>query len=389
VYRLAEGSIEESSLDARALLMTPSPDGLVSPTAPTIEMPAAQAIAALELERAPAAPSGLNSGIFREVVPAPRKHAPPTGMVPLYDFDGASKAPAPEATAPLTTTVVRRRRIEPVSAIFLVLLLGGTIAGGVMKALEPAKQSPFEALSALFSAPAASAHRAQPEAIPEVVVTPPAPPAAAPLAVAAVGSSTKAAPLGELALPTPLPQPKHAAKPVRHAKPAKRSRVAAALPAPASAPVAADEDEAPRMAAGDGSLSVGSSPWTEVYVDGIKLGQTPIVRHALPAGKHELRLINEEKGLDRTLNVEVRAGREAKEYLKLGRGHVRFVVSPSGTVQMNGKTLGTTPLPDMDLYEGAYRFTFFNKETRKAEVREVNVKAGDDLILKVDLRPES
>lgn len=393
VYRLAEGSIEEGTLDARALLTTPSPDGLVSPTAPTIEMPAAQAFAALELERVPASPSGLNSGIFHEVVPATRPQVHPTGMVPLYDFDEASKAPPPEAPAPLATTVVRRRRIEPVSAVFLVLLAGGAIAGGVMKALEPARQSPFEALSSLFSTPAAVAPAPAAEAIPEVVVTPPAP---APLAVAALASPAKAAPaapsaapVSELALPTPLPQPKHGAKPVRHAKPSKRSRVAAALPAPASAPVAADDEEAPRMAAGEGSLSVGSSPWTEVYVDGIKLGQTPIVRHALPAGKHELRLINEDKGLDRTLTVDVRAGREAKEYLKLGRGHVSFRVSPYGTVQMNGKTLGETPLPDMDLYEGSYRFTFFNKETRKAEVREVNVKSGDDLILKVDLRPAS
>ncbi len=43
--------------------------------------------------------------------------------------------------------------------------------------------------------------------------------------------------------------------------------------------------------AGTGTLSVNTRPTARVYIDGVFVDETPLFKHALPAGKHELRLV--------------------------------------------------------------------------------------------------
>ncbi|MFZ5470564.1 MAG: serine/threonine-protein kinase [Myxococcota bacterium] len=54
-----------------------------------------------------------------------------------------------------------------------------------------------------------------------------------------------------------------------------------------------------------GYLTLDTSPWTEVYLNGRKLGDTPLVKAAVPAGKLKLTLKNPEKGLERFIELTV------------------------------------------------------------------------------------
>ena len=58
-----------------------------------------------------------------------------------------------------------------------------------------------------------------------------------------------------------------------------------------------------------GSVEFRIRPYAVVWIDGKRLGQTPLPPHELPAGKHMVQLVNEEQGKHVTLQIEVQAGK--------------------------------------------------------------------------------
>jgi eukaryotic-like serine/threonine-protein kinase len=69
--------------------------------------------------------------------------------------------------------------------------------------------------------------------------------------------------------------------------------------------------EAPK-AAGEpvamGFVTIDTSPWTRVVIDGRVRGTTPLVRAPLPAGTHAVLLENPEQGISRLVSIEVSPG---------------------------------------------------------------------------------
>lgn len=72
-----------------------------------------------------------------------------------------------------------------------------------------------------------------------------------------------------------------------------------------------------RPAAKPGKLSLQTIPWTIVYFGKKSLGETPLANVTLPAGKHRLRLVNEEKKLSTTIEVVIKPGETTTMRLKL------------------------------------------------------------------------
>jgi hypothetical protein len=68
---------------------------------------------------------------------------------------------------------------------------------------------------------------------------------------------------------------------------------------------------------GKGKLTLSTDPWTRVTLKDKVLGDTPLIEVALPAGKHRLKLTNEQAKIDLTIEVEVKAGQTTKKMLKL------------------------------------------------------------------------
>jgi len=59
---------------------------------------------------------------------------------------------------------------------------------------------------------------------------------------------------------------------------------------------------------GYGTLRVNSRPWAQVYVDGRMVGHTPQMALNVPAGEHQVRLVNPMFAMSKTLRLKVRGG---------------------------------------------------------------------------------
>jgi hypothetical protein len=107
----------------------------------------------------------------------------------------------------------------------------------------------------------------------------------------------------------PAPAPKEEAPP-EPKKRGKRARAAAAPRADEEAP-AADDDVTAGMPA-NGYLSVFSTPWARLILDGKDTGRsTPIVRMTVPAGKHHIEL-KTRAGTSVEADAVVSKGKEAR-----------------------------------------------------------------------------
>lgn len=133
----------------------------------------------------------------------------------------------------------------------------------------------------------------------------PAPTATAAVAVTAAPSATPSTP------ETPAPVQTIAARttPVR----------TATRPAPTALPEATVQAVArlgtptPAPVRGTGLVTVTARPWVEVWIDGKKVAdETPLKRHALTAGAHDLRFVNPRAGFDKPFRYQVAADREVE-----------------------------------------------------------------------------
>ncbi|MFW6369265.1 MAG: protein kinase domain-containing protein [Myxococcota bacterium] len=60
-----------------------------------------------------------------------------------------------------------------------------------------------------------------------------------------------------------------------------------------------------------GELRFRVVPWAVVHLDGEEIGMTPLPPRQIPSGRHQVRLVNEQLGVDRTMDVEVVGGETA------------------------------------------------------------------------------
>ena len=85
--------------------------------------------------------------------------------------------------------------------------------------------------------------------------------------------------------PTPVPTPIPTAKPTPKPTPKPSSTRVAVQPRSTPRPT---PPPTPPPEQGDGYLTVSSKPWGIVSVDGVKVGETPVRKHVVPAGMHKI-----------------------------------------------------------------------------------------------------
>jgi serine/threonine-protein kinase len=76
-------------------------------------------------------------------------------------------------------------------------------------------------------------------------------------------------------------------------------------------PGTVDAAPAPRADRRPGYLSIDSQPYATIYVDGKKVGETPLLKLALPPGKRRIRAVRAD-GQEKRLTVEIRPGKLAR-----------------------------------------------------------------------------
>jgi eukaryotic-like serine/threonine-protein kinase len=85
--------------------------------------------------------------------------------------------------------------------------------------------------------------------------------------------------------------------------------VAVAAPAPVVRDAPSKSPAAAPAAVGKGKLTLQTTPWTVVFLGGKRLGETPLLDYPLPAGRHTLRLENNEENVKTSVEIEITAGK--------------------------------------------------------------------------------
>jgi hypothetical protein len=204
---------------------------------------------------------------------------------------------------------------------------------------------------------------------------------AVPIAAAAVGLAViSAVVFWKMRSPPPAPAP---AEPVAVVAPAPAPApvvTAPTVPAVAAEPAAADAPSK-KIGGRTGRVQIEATPALTVSTKGHVLGRTP-GPFDLPAGKHVLRLFDTGAGIEKILTVSVKPGELTRSTVALGKGKLDLRVSPWAQVKLDGKSIGNTPIPVQDLYEGAHQLELSNPELGKTKKLEVRVSTGETRVVR-------
>jgi eukaryotic-like serine/threonine-protein kinase len=217
----------------------------------------------------------------------------PTGTALAQQSVSKRAATAPRSAAPPPTSVSRKR-------LWLPLLTLLAAAGAWLVWRDSFQAAPRPTPMPLSKAPAL------------VNSTGSAPSATAPQAPPSVPSDA------ELRAEEPPPSsPPRPAKQRRSATPP----LAAVTPSAERQTLRNNPDEVEPAAlpqAAPGLLTLDSSPWSQVYLAGRLLGSTPLVRVALPPGRHVLTLKNPELGSSTTYVVVIQSDKALSRFVGWG-----------------------------------------------------------------------
>ena len=158
-------------------------------------------------------------------------------------------------------------------------------------------------------------------------------------------SSPQGAPPSVAVAPPELP-----AAPALPPPPPARPREPAA-PAATSAPVRAE----PRKAAGPPSIEVTTDPPGEIWVDGRRVGRTPVTK-VVSRGRHKVRFLDKANGIDLTRNVEVKAPRTPVRFA-VGKGTLTVTAPAEADILVDGRKVGTGRVEDLSVYAGSHQIT--------------------------------
>jgi len=126
----------------------------------------------------------------------------------------------------------------------------------------------------------------------------------------------------------------------------------------------------------NGFISIDSDPWTEVYLEGKKIGDTPLLKYELPSGSYNIVLKNSEFGFEKAIKLDVRPEENTSQKIRFGKGFLNINTNIPVEVRLGGTLIGKTPISNLDMYEGTYRITLFDPAQKKSKTIKVEIKAS-------------
>jgi hypothetical protein len=156
-------------------------------------------------------------------------------------------------------------------------------------------------------------------------------------------------------------------------------------PVPVEAPLQ-EKTEAlsPAVPLGEGFLTVIVKPWGEVEIDGAVKGETPLPRMPLSAGAH--RVVIRNPGVIGALrdDVSIAPGESLVRRYDFGDvGYLLLLAEPWAEVEVDGKTVGQTPLSRLAVPAGMHEVRFRNPELGTRE-ETVKVESGATVRARAD-----
>jgi hypothetical protein len=119
---------------------------------------------------------------------------------------------------------------------------------------------------------------------------------------------------------------------------------------------------APKGSAASGWLKLSSPIEMQLYEKGRLLGTSLIDRIMLPAGKHEIEIVNESLGYRGVRTVHVSPGNTSAVTLDLPKGLVSLNATPWANVWIDGENVGETPIGNLPVRIGDHEVIFRNPQ---------------------------
>jgi serine/threonine protein kinase len=138
-------------------------------------------------------------------------------------------------------------------------------------------------------------------------------------------------------------------------------------------------------ASGPGWIAVNGKVEVQLFEDGHLLGTSAIERIMVPAGRHDLEIVNELIGYKGTRSVQVSPGKVTTVSVDLPKGSMAVNALPWAEVWMDGNKIGETPIGNFAVPIGSHDVVF--KHPDFGEQREtVLVTLKSPVRLSVDMR---
>jgi serine/threonine protein kinase len=136
-----------------------------------------------------------------------------------------------------------------------------------------------------------------------------------------------------------------------------------------------------------GWLTVESAVDVQLFENGELLGSSGADRMTIPAGSHEIEVVNEALGYRATQTIQVSAGKVANVQLDLPKGAIALNAAPWAEVWIDGERIGDTPLGNLSLTIGPHEIVFRHPEL--GEQRHVaTITLKNPVRLSVDMRKQ-
>jgi hypothetical protein len=142
---------------------------------------------------------------------------------------------------------------------------------------------------------------------------------------------------------------------------------------------------APKGAPVSGWMSVSAPVDMELFERGRLLGTSGIDRIMLPAGRHDIEIVNEVIGYRGTRVVNISPGKVSSIAVEMPKGTISLNATPWATVFIDGQNVGETPIGNLAIPIGPHEIVFRNPELGEQR-RAVTVTTRAGVRLSVDMR---
>jgi len=264
--------------------------------------------------------------------PAPR--APVVASAPARAAPAPSHAPAPLAPVYVTSSAPTRVEVRTPTGIIIALALVSGAAIALLVVLLT---------------------KGEPTV---VVAAPPPPPPVA---------------------PTPPPPPPVETPPA----PVETPPATTATPAKPSGNGGGTSKPSKPAAPTTGTLHVSSEADIALFIDDKPVG-TGKASEEVKAGSHKVKAVNKSRGVNIVRTVKVKGGEDKYLDIEIGMGSLSLDAPAGSEVFVDGRRVGTAPLPSVPLIEGSH--TVVVKKGKAEYKKSFSLRAGDDVSLWVEFR---
>jgi hypothetical protein len=120
-----------------------------------------------------------------------------------------------------------------------------------------------------------------------------------------------------------------------------------------------------------------------VLEDGRLIGRSDVDRLMLPAGRHELELVNADLGFRTTVSLDVAPGRTTTRAVPMPNGTLSINALPWANVWIDGKPVGITPLGNLSVPIGSHDIIWRHPQLGERR-RTISVPASSPVRLGMD-----